>query len=72
MKTGSSWLANNVSQLRIGDTTSLYKENVSGREILLSPNTDQLWFYGAVAGDQWTIESANNKDPKAISISIID
>ena len=72
MKTGSSWLANNFSQLRIGDTTSLFKENVSGREILLRSYTDQLWFDGAVAGDQWKIENANNKDPKAISISLID
>ncbi len=58
--------------MRIGDTTSLYKENVAGREILLRSYTDQLWFDGAIGGDQWTIENANNKDPKAISISIID
>ena len=58
--------------MRYGDTTSLYKENVEGKEISLRANTDQVWFDGAVAGDQWTIETANNKDARAVSFSTIN
>ena len=30
--------------------------------MLLRKNTEEVWFDGAVAGNQWTIETANNKD----------
>ena len=70
LKVGGSWPANTYSYLRVGDKLSFYKENLAGREISVRAGNNEVWLdNGSINGDQWTIETMNSGDQKAISFS---
>ena len=70
LKVGGSWPDKTFSTLRVGDKISFYKENLAGREISLRAGNNEVWLdNGNINGDQWTIETANNGDAKAVSFS---